>query len=77
MIVIREYAKIVATEEVREMKLEYKRRFGKSFIPFNYADFRGTETMRAGQQYVDTLRHALETNTPYEIESHRYDDFDH
>ena len=77
MIVIREYAKIVATEEVREMKLEYKRRFGKSFIPFNYADFQSDENMNAGEKYVVALRNALETNTPYDIVSHRYDTFDH
>lgn len=77
MYVIREDALIIATEEVMHMMDEYKRRFGKSFIAFNYADFQGTETMRPGEQYVNTLRHALETNTPYEIESHRYDDFDH
>ncbi len=77
MYVIREDALIIATEEVRSMMHEYKRRFGKPFISFNYADFQSDGNMRAGEKYVATLRNALETNTPYEIESHRYDTFDH
>lgn len=68
--------KIVNTTEVRKMLEEYKK-FGESFISFNYADFQGTKDKCAGQQYKETLEKALQDDKPYHIVSHRYDDFDH
>ena len=70
-------SEILRSDEVYKMELEYKKRFGKYFIQFNYADFHGTEEKCAAQVYVETLRKALQENKPYDIVSHRYDDFDH
>ena len=77
MCVAYEDMQILTSDEVLKLKREYRERFGERFIAFNYADFPGTEDIASGQQYLDALKNALETNTPYHIVSHRYDDFDH
>lgn len=69
--------KIIRTEEMYHLQKEYREKFGEGFIPFNYADFHGTETIPAAQVYLETLREAVKADTPYHIVSHRYDDFDH
>ncbi|MCI8594217.1 MAG: hypothetical protein HFF09_03050 [Oscillospiraceae bacterium] len=69
--------KIVNTTEVRKMLEEYKKKFGESFISFNYGDFQRQGDKCAGQVYKETLEKALQDDKPYHIVSHRYDVFDH
>lgn len=68
---------IIRSEEVQNMLDQYTEKFGVRFIAFNYADFKGTEVTPAAQIYKETLKNALEANTPYHIESKRYSFFDH
>ena len=77
MYVITEDSLLIRTEEVKKMREEYVRRFGKRFLAFNYADFQGTEEMPAGQEYINVLRKCLEENKPCDIVSRRYDHCDH
>lgn len=65
------------TEEVRKLKEEYRLKHGEMFVPFNYADFCGSENKLAAEVYIDTLRSAIERDTPYRVESKRYSTFDH
>ena len=69
--------KIVNTTEVRKMLEEYKKKFGESFISFNYADFKWVGDKCPGQVYKETLEQALLSDKPYHIVSHRYDTIDH
>ena len=68
---------VIGTDEVDSLLDQYEAKFGERFIAFNYADFPGTKDKCAGQIYKETLERALEDGKPYNIVSHRYDDFDH
>lgn len=68
---------ILRSDEVYNLKKEYREKFGEGFIPFNYSDFQGTEDIPAAQFYLETLRKAVEADEPYRIVSRRYDFFDH
>ena len=68
---------VIGTKEVYEMRKAYYRKFGEFFPYFNYADFQATEEKCAGQVYKETLERALQSDKPYHIVSHRYDEFDH
>lgn len=54
---------------VLELKIEYRKRFGKPFIPFNYCDFDRIGERCAAQVYMDIIKQCLEENKPYEVES--------
>ena len=54
---------------VLELKIEYRKRFGKPFIPFYYADFDRIGERCAAQVYMDIIKQCLEENKPYEVES--------
>ena len=69
--------KILCSEEVTSLKKEYRERFGEQFACFNYADFQGTEEKCAAQIYLEILRQAVKSNTPYRMTSRRYDEFEH
>ena len=69
--------KILCSEEVTNLKKEYRKRFGEQFICFNYADFQGTEKKCAAQIYLEALRQAVKASGPYRIVSQRYEEFDH
>lgn len=58
--------KIHDQDECWEMKQEYKRRFGKNFVPFTYADFQGTKDVPAAQIWKDKLAECLRENKPYD-----------
>lgn len=77
MVVAREDAKILCSDEVMNMDQEYEDRFGKRFLAFNYVDFPGTETMRPAEMYREILRKALQENKPCDMVSHRYDKQDY
>lgn len=68
---------ILRSSEMLGLKKEYRNKFGEGFIPFNYSNFRGTEDTPAAKFYLETLRKAVETDEPYRVECHQYDDFDH
>lgn len=58
---------ILRTEEMYQMKLEYQKRFGEIFIPFNYGNFHRMGEKCAAQVYKETLQKALEDNKPCTI----------
>ena len=60
MYVARVDSEIICTDEMDELKEEYERRFGKRFIPFNYADFDRIGDKCAAQVYKEELeRHSF------------------
>ena len=70
-------SKILRSDEVFRLYAEYEKKFGESFVCFNYADFQGTQEKGAAQLYLETLREAVKANKPYRHESRRYEEFNH
>ena len=68
---------ILVSDEVYQLRDEYRKKFSEKFIAFNYVDFHGTEEKCAAQVYLEILREAVKSDKPYHIVSHRYDIFDH
>ena len=69
MYVARVDSEIICTDEMDELKEEYERRFGKRFIPFNYADFDRIGDKRAAQVYKEELEKCLREGKPTSIVS--------
>lgn len=59
---------ILTTDEIKELRDEYERRFGKDLL-FNYTDFGRIGERCAAQVYMDIIKQCLEENKPYEVES--------
>ncbi len=51
---------ILWSKEVRELKEEYLRMFGKPYAPFNYERFSSLGSKCAAEVYVDSLKSALQ-----------------
>ena len=49
---------------VLELKIEYRKRFGKPFIPFNYCDFDRVGDKCAAQIYTEELERCLREGKP-------------
>lgn len=62
-------SEIIRSKQVRIMLEQYERNFGERFPYFNYADFQGSTTKLAAQEYVETLECALKANKPYKARS--------
>ena len=69
MYVARVDSEIICTDEMDELKEEYERRFGKRFIPFNYADFDRIGDKCAAQVYKEELEKCLREGNPTSIVS--------
>ena len=69
MYVARVDSEIICTDEMDELKEEYERRFGKRFIPFNYADFDRIGDKCAAQVYKEELEKCLREGKPPSIVS--------
>ena len=69
MYVARVDSEIICTDEMDELKEEYERRFGKRFIPFNYADFDRIGDKCAAQIYTEELERCLREGKPTSIVS--------
>ena len=69
MYVARVDSEIICTDEMDELKEEYERRFGKRFIPFNYADFDRIGDKCAAQVYKEELEKCLREGKPTPIVS--------
>ena len=69
MYVARVDSEIICTDEMDELKEEYERRFGKRFIPFNYADFDRIGDKCAAQVYKVVLEKCLREGKPTSIVS--------
>ena len=69
MYVARVDSEIICTDEMDELKEEYERRFGKRFIPFNYADFDRIGDKCAAQVYKEELKKCLREGKPTSIVS--------
>lgn len=57
-------AKTLQTQEVRDMREQYYKKFGEQFIRFNYATFERQGDKCAGEIYIETLREALKKDEP-------------
>lgn len=77
MLIGKEDSAIIRSKEVHDMMVEYRKRFGEQFVPFNYADFRSVDGKRAAEIYKETLAQALAENRPYRIRSKMCDFFGH
>lgn len=60
---------ILRSDEMIELKKQYRETFGERFMPFNYADFDRIGERCAAQVYMDIIKQCLEENKPYEVES--------
>lgn len=69
MYVARVDSEIICTDEMDELKEEYERRFGKRFIPFNYADFDRIGDKCAAQVYKEEVEKCLREGKPTSIVS--------
>lgn len=67
MYVARVDSEIICTDEMDELKEEYERRFGKRFIPFNYAYFDRIGDKCAAQVYKEELKKCLREGKPTSI----------
>ena len=77
MVIAKRDWELLRTKEVCDLMSAYAQKHGEMFVPFNYGDFRGTKDKTAVQVYIEVLKTAIESDVPYRIASHRYDDFDH
>ena len=59
----------IKEHHVFEMKVEYRKRFGKPFIPFNYCDFDRVGDKCAAQIYTEELERCLREGKPTSIVS--------
>ena len=62
-------SEVLRSDEMDELKEEYERRFGKRFIPFNYADFDRIGDKCAAQVYKEELEKCLREGKPTSIVS--------
>jgi len=65
MYVARVDALIIKTPECRELRRQYEKKFGERMTPFNYADFQRQGDKPAAQMYMNAMRKAIETGTPF------------
>ena len=77
MYVIRADAKILCSDEVRNLMMQYHEKFGERFLPFNYVDFPGDDHHRPAEMYREALQKAVQRDEPTHIVSHRFDTIDH
>lgn len=77
MYVIQDDAKIICSDEVRNLMIRYHEKFGERFLAFNYIDFPGNEQQRPAEMYREALLQAVERDETTHIESHRFDSIDH
>ena len=68
---------ILRNPETMQLRAEYKRRFGKDFVPFSFEDFQGTDNTPAAELWREALRACLEVGKPYAIKSHAFEEFGH
>jgi len=50
---------ILWSDEMRQLKETYSKKFGKSFIPFDYERFKREGSMCAAEVYMEALKKAL------------------
>lgn len=50
--------------KVLNLKIEYRKRFGEPFIPFNYCDFQRVGDKCAAQIYTEELERCLREGKP-------------
>ncbi len=67
-------SEIIRNKQVRVMLEQYEKNFAERFPYFNYADFPGSATKLAAQEYVEALEYALKTNKPYKAKSLQEED---
>ena len=77
MYIIPSDARIICSDEVRELEDEYERKFGEFFLAFNYVDFPSKDGKCAAEVYKEALRKAVERDEPTRIVSHRFDTIEH
>lgn len=69
MVVARVDSAYMREHNVLELKIEYRKRFGEPYIPFNYCDFQRNGDKCAAQVYMDTIKQCLHEGKPCTIVS--------
>ena len=62
-------SEVLRSDEMLELKKAYREKFGKRFIPFNYADFDRIGDKCAAQVYKEELEKCLREGKPTSIVS--------
>ena len=62
-------SKVLRNDEMLELKKAYREKFGKRFMPFNYADFDRVGDKCAAQIYTEELERCLREGKPTSIVS--------
>ena len=62
-------SKVLRSDEMLELKKAYREKFGKRFMPFNYADFDRIGDKCAAQVYKEEVEKCLREGKPTSIVS--------
>lgn len=62
-------SEVLRSDEMLELKKAYREKFGKRFMPFNYADFDRIGDKCAAQVYKEELEKCLREGKPTSIVS--------
>ena len=62
-------SKVLRNDEMLELKKAYREKFGKRFMPFNYADFDRIGDKCAAQVYKEEVEKCLREGKPTSIVS--------
>lgn len=62
-------SEVLRSDEMLELKKAYREKFGKRFIPFNYADFDRIGDKCAAQVYKEEVEKCLREGKPTSIVS--------
>ena len=60
---------ILRSDEMWELKKQYRETFGERFMPFNYCDFQRDGDRCAAQVYMDIIKQCLHDGKPCTIVS--------
>ena len=69
MVVAKVDSAYMREHNVLELKIEYRKRFGEPYIPFNYCDFQRNGDKCAAQVYKEELEKCLREGKPTSIVS--------
>lgn len=75
MVICKRDVPILRSKEVRELKEQYREKFGEGCPVFCYEDFPSTKDKIASQRYLEALRNAVKADKPWKIESFQDKEF--
>lgn len=66
-------ARILGSDEVHSLLVQYREKFGVGFPAFNYVDFPNIEGKKGIDTYVELLKKAVQDDKPLEFKSRWYE----